>query len=303
MVPRLQPFNWKEHTMFGLAKILFPIDFSHPSAEAAHYAGMLACRFRSELTLLHVMPAYAYPLEPIEIAVGLPEPAPTRMEEMHEKLIAFIQDQFRGLTVKHLVLEGDPAVRIIETAASEKSDLIMMPTHGYGSFRRFILGSVAAKVLHAADCPVFTGVHLDRPAEVKKSLFQHILCAVDLGPQSRKVLAWAAGIAGELDAHLYVVHVLPELGIGEASYFDPDWRVGLAQSDREQIELLLRDTGVNAEILLDSGDVPQVIRNVAESVRADLVVIGRHPNAGILGRLRQHAYGIVRESPCPVVSV
>jgi nucleotide-binding universal stress UspA family protein len=288
--------------MFGLAKILFPIDFSHRSAEAAHYAGMLACRFRSELTLLHVMPVYEYPLEPIEIAVGLPEPAPTRMEQMQEKLIAFIQDQFRGLTVKHLVLEGDPAVRIIETAASEKPDLIVMPTHGYGRFRRFLLGSVTAKVLHDADCPVFTGVHLDRSAEVRKGLFQDILCVVDLGPQSRKVLAWATEMSRELNAHLHVVHALPE-ELGEARYFDPGWRVTLAQSDREQIELLLRDTGVNAEIPLESGDVPRVIRNVAETIRADLVVIGRHPDAGILGRLRQHAYAIVRESPCPVVSV
>jgi hypothetical protein len=42
---------------------------------------------------------------------------------------------------------------------------------------------------------------------------------------------------------------------------------------------------------------------VAETIRADLVVIGRHPDTGILGRLRQHAYAIVREAPCPVVSV
>jgi nucleotide-binding universal stress UspA family protein len=300
MVPRLLPFKWKEHTMFGLAKILFPIDFSHRSTEAAHYAGMLACRFRSELTLLHVMPVYD-PLAGIEMAAALPEP-PIRMDDMQEKLIALIHDQFRGLTVKHLILEGDPALRIIETAASEKPDLIVMPTHGYGRFRRFLLGSVTAKVLHDADCPVFTGVHLDRSAEVRKGLFQDILCAVDLGPQSRKVLAWAAAMARELDAHLHVVHALPE-ELGEARYFDPGWRVTLAQSDREQIELLVRDAGVDAEILLDSGDVPQVIRKVAESVGADLVAIGRHPNAGILGRLRQHAYTIVREAPCPVVSV
>jgi nucleotide-binding universal stress UspA family protein len=287
--------------MFGLSKILFPIDFSDRSAEAAHYAGMLACRFRSELTLLHVMPVYEYPLG-IEMAVPLPQP-PARMDAIHEKLIAFIHDQFRGLTVKHLVLEGDPAVRIIETASSEKPDLIVMPTHGYGRFRRFILGSVTAKVLHDADCPVFTGVHLDRSAEMKSGLFQHILCAVDLGPQSRKVLAWAAGISRELNAHLYVVHVLPEMEVDEARHFDQDWRVALAQSDREQIELLLRDAGVNAEILLDCGDVPRVIRNVAETIHADLVVIGRHPDAGILGRLRQHAYAIVGEAPCPVVSV
>ena len=38
-----------------------------------------------------------------------------------------------------------------------------MPTHGFGPLRRFLLGSVAAKVLHDAQCPVWTSVHTDAP--------------------------------------------------------------------------------------------------------------------------------------------
>ena len=82
--------------MFSLAKILFPVDFSQRSVEAAHYAGMLACRFRSELTLLHVVPICEYPPAGIELAAGLPEPALPRLDEMQKKLKAFMKDQFRG---------------------------------------------------------------------------------------------------------------------------------------------------------------------------------------------------------------
>ena len=77
----------------------------------------------------------------------------------------------------------------------------------------------------------------------------------------------------------------------------------LERSAREQLEELLAEVGVDAVVVLDDGDVPRVVRNVAGSIGADLVVIGRHAGAGILGRLREHAYAIVRESPCPVVSV
>jgi hypothetical protein len=55
--------------------------------------------------------------------------------------------------------EGDPASIITEYAARNRVDLIMMPTHGYGTFRSLLLGSVTAKVLHDAECPVWTGVH------------------------------------------------------------------------------------------------------------------------------------------------
>ena len=63
---------------------------------------------------------------------------------------------------------------------SEQADLILMPTHGHGPFRRLLLGSVTSKVLHDAECPVWTGVHenKDRPAE--PMTLKHVVCAVDL---------------------------------------------------------------------------------------------------------------------------
>jgi len=46
-----------------------------------------------------------------------------------------------------------------------------------------------------------------------------------------------------------------------------------------------------------------VVCRTAERVQADLLVIGRGSAAGIFGRLRTNAYAIIRQSPCPVVSV
>ena len=89
---------------------------------------------------------------------------------------------------------------------TKRVGLIAMPTHGYGPFRRFILGSNTAKVLHDADCPV-----LDRrpsgsaPADSAAAIHR-ILCALDLGPQAVGAnpglggLA-ATGIPGHAHAH------------------------------------------------------------------------------------------------------
>ncbi len=291
--------------MFRVAKILFPVDFSPRSKRAAHYAGMLACRFRSELTLLHVMPPFdGYPIYAMEAAVGSLDPMGPLGDELTQQLDQFANDQFPRLQTTRLVLEGDPAARIVETAASGHADLIVMPTHGYGRFRRFILGSVTAKVLHDADCPVFTGTHLEEENGADAGLFQNILCAIDLGPQSQSVLKWGAAMAAELHAKLHVVHALPALEAGQARYFDQDWRIDLERSECVDLEKLVAEAGLKkANVLLNNGEVSRVVCNAAKATGADLVVIGRHAGAGIFGRLRQHAYAIVRESPCPVVSV
>jgi nucleotide-binding universal stress UspA family protein len=61
--------------------------------------------------------------------------------------------------------------------------------------------------------------------------------------------------------------------------------------------------GTGAEVVLERGRVVDVVRDAGTSQKADLIVIGRHQDPGFLGRLRSNAYAIVRESPCPVVSV
>jgi len=182
-------------------------------------------------------------------------------------------------------------------------DLIVIPTHGYGPFRRFILGSVAAKVLHDADCPVLTGVHLEDAPQVEQIHFKTILVAVDLGGHSEKTLQWAAQLAGNAKAKLVLVHATPSLEGHTGEYFDPDWRLYLAQQAHKEVTALLERTGVNAEVVIEAGDPARVIADTAARVGADAAVIGRGTSSGLFGRLRANSYSIIRQSPVPVVSV
>ena len=61
--------------------------------------------------------------------------------------------------------------------------------------------------------------------------------------------------------------------------------------------------GCEADISVVAGEVPQVVRSAVELASSDLLVIGRSVENGVLGRLRTNAYSIIRQSPCPVVSV
>jgi nucleotide-binding universal stress UspA family protein len=291
--------------MLPLLKILAPVDFSERSPGAARYAGGLACHFHSELTLLHVLDATVYALGAYEFAGPVIASAPAELRsEAEVRLANFLPGEFRNMTVRRVVLSGDPASKIVELAHSKQASLIVIPTHGYGPFRRFILGSVAAKILHDADCPVLTGVHIPDASPDDSRSFKKIVCAVDFCPQSAKALKWASDFADEFHSQLTIVHITPSLEGRTGEYFDPAWRGQLAASAREKIEAMLKTAGTNAEVFVDDNNsIPSAVSSAASQLGADLVVIGRGASGGMLGRLRTNAYSIIRQSPCPVVSV
>jgi nucleotide-binding universal stress UspA family protein len=272
------------------------VDFSERSVGAARYAKSLARHFHSELILLHVLTPPHYEFGALEIGGSmLGELYRNRAQQASKELDAFMTGELAGVNVRRVVLEGDPAGQIVEFAQHERADIIAMPTHGYGPFRRFILGSNTAKVLHDADCPVWTGVHLEEAPAAVSVPCRGILCAVDLGPQSSKTLGWAAWLREEFGARLTVIHATAaDLDQSEAH---------VREAAEEELLRLQRAAGAEADLLLEAGEPARVICSAAARVQADVLVIGRGSAAGVFGRLRTNAYAIIRQSPCPVVSV
>jgi nucleotide-binding universal stress UspA family protein len=289
--------------MLPLNKILVPVDFSDRSVAAVRYARNLACHFRAELILAHVLPSIPYEMGGFEFGgVVMADSFTDRLTEARADLDQFLADELIGQKVIRMVLEGDPARKIVEHAHGAGVGLIVMPTRGYGPFRRFLLGSVAAKVLHDADCPVLTSVHMDEAGELEAVRPNKIVCAVDMGPQSRKALAWADQMAQEFHAELVLVHATP---LGESHFdemFDPEWRSTVEERMRERIAELAAEVHTSA-IVTAAGNPADVVAQTAERFEAQLTVIGRSEAGGMFGRLRANAYAIIRQSPCPVVSV
>lgn len=288
--------------MFSIAKILLPVDFSERAIQAARFALPLAERFNSEIILLYVLPPYRE-FGAIEMAGVMTDMLANRRSDAEQRIVGFLREELAPHRVRRLLLEGDPAWEIVDCAHREEAGLIMMPTHGYGPFRRMLLGSVVAKVLHDADCPVWTTTHAEAPPSGKAAL-KRILCAIDSGPSEAGVLNWSAQLAAEFGAQLTLVHAMAELDPRtEGYYFSPEWRKFLVDSAEAEISTLQEKAGTRAEVVLTMGPGPEMICEEALKAEADLLVIGRGADAGILGRLTGRAYSIIRQSPCPVVSV
>jgi nucleotide-binding universal stress UspA family protein len=292
--------------MFKLERILVPVEFSPRCRGGVQYAEALAARFHSEIILLHVI---LPPITQVSAVEAMAYMSPSDLSQelfvaRTQDLEAFPCDAPSGTVVRRVVMEGDPARVIVDCANSEHCDLIVMPTHGYGPFRRFLLGSVTAKVLHDAVCPVWTGPHMEQAPDYSAIQFQRVACAIDLGPHSRDVLRYAGRFACELRATLAVIHAIPSSATRLGGfYFDPDWRVQLTNASRERIQLLLEELGLKARITIESGETPVVVRTVAEAANADLLVIGRGSTPRAHGRLPTNSYAIVRESPSAVVAL
>ena len=286
-----------------LSQILVPVDFSERSSGAARYAEALHSLFGSRITLLHVLPPPHYEFGAMEVGGSvLEELFRNRAAQARRDLDSFLAAELPASMADRVLVEGDPATKIVSEAHERGAGLIVLPTHGYGPFRRFILGSVTAKVLHDADCPVWTGVHLEAPS-VESIHFRSIVAAVDLGPQTERTLMWASRFAASTGAKFTLVHATPNLEGDAGEYFDPDWRKHIEAQVREEISGLQTRLGISAPLLVDSGDAATVVCELAQDVEADLLVIGRGSAAGVFGRLRANAYSIIRQSACPVVSV
>ncbi len=290
--------------MFSMADILLPVDFSQRSLGAARYAEALFLRYGSRVTMLHVIPPPYYEFASMEAGgSAMADWYAKQRPAIEQQCETFLQEELPDVQLKRVVVEGDPAREIVRYSHDGGMSLIVMPTHGYGPFRRFMLGSVTAKVLHDADCPVLTGVHMESAPAYDKIAFKNVVAAIDLGPLSARTLAWAAQFACNHQAKLSVVHATMSLEGRTGEYFDPAWRRHLADEAYSRLETIMQAADVKGEVVIEPGDPAHTVCSQAAKHAADLLVIGRGSASGLLGRMRANAYSIVRESPCPVVSV
>ncbi|MES1258237.1 MAG: universal stress protein, partial [Acidobacteriota bacterium] len=222
--------------------------------------------------------------------------------DLKDQLRRFALAELPKVDVSCVVELGDPAAVITEYAQTNQAGLIAMPTHGYGAFRRVLLGSVTAKVLHDSAIPVWTSAHAPEPSHRAHPKPRQILTALDLKPESIHTLEMALELASDSGATLEILHVAAE---GETTPVKPEGRIHelLEQAAREERVRVTDTPHADVEVLTDGNDVAKLIRNFALRKRIDLVVIGRGVMQSPLGGFRTHAYNIIREAPCPVLSV
>ncbi len=135
-------------------KILVPLDGSELAKTALDQAEKLAKTFDAEIILFEVvpfMPIYGSPELVTPLIVD------ERQKEAAEKYLVNLSDELKnkGFKATAVVRTGQQvAVEIIDFAKESGASLIVMCTHGRSGISRWVLGSVALKVLTRAETPI-----------------------------------------------------------------------------------------------------------------------------------------------------
>jgi nucleotide-binding universal stress UspA family protein len=284
-----------------MTHVLVAVDFSACSRGAFDYAAALARGTQARLTALHVSPYYPNASE--WPAAPPPSADPERWMALHEELRELAgrsDDPVPAIVVR----EGDPAEQILAYAAADETDFIVLGTHGRGRLARWISGSVAERVLHAARRPVV--VVPDAPFVP----FDRVLCALDLTAGSDDTFACAAAIARDTGAHLIVLHAVPAPPAFEPwmipPHDDENARRLLSDGARHRLaDLLARHAcgGLTVEVRVCFGNAHQQIERAARGQVALTVLGVRSSRAAARWLFGSTARHVLRSGASPVLLV
>jgi nucleotide-binding universal stress UspA family protein len=133
-----------------IRSILLATDLGPASADAAERAIDLAAQLDAELLIVSVIdaPTPAEGRGPIARVDQVRD----RREPLAQALV--LQARRAGVAARFLIWQGDPGESIAAAAEAERSDLIVVGTHGRTGFQRSLAGSVSDYVIRNAPCPV-----------------------------------------------------------------------------------------------------------------------------------------------------
>src|SRR5258707_110280 len=108
------------------------------------------------------------------------------MSGHHDKVRAGLADVPQDL-LHRFVEFGETVEEILRHIRESGTDLVMMPTHGHGAFRRLLVGSITNKLLHDATCPVWTDAHIEEIPIGLRDECTDVFCGLDLTDKAHDV--------------------------------------------------------------------------------------------------------------------
>jgi nucleotide-binding universal stress UspA family protein len=288
-------------------KILIPLDGSALSETVLAYTKWFAHALQVSVELLHVN-------DPTQLAPFSP---PLQGSEYLKKIAA----SFPGVPdIKCTVELGNPADTIIDIAAAEPASLIAMATHGYSGAKRWLLGSVAEKVLRGAknDLLLLRSVNGTSSGSAE---FKTILAPLDTSPLAEEILPVVAELGLKLELPVALVHVVKHFYSAPPEAFLPVFGANppnlkrLREEARAEANRYLSEKAVQLRaqglthveaVVVDGGadGAAAAIIDLAEKTENGLIVMSSHGGTDIsrwlIGSVTER---VVRHSNGPVLVI
>jgi len=268
-------------------KILVPVDGSHSCLHAKMLAFSIAKKFKSKVTVVHVI-SHEFMHPELKAQYQLPPSILHKIDESYLKtgkqIIRNAEEMFReaGIDVDaRLVTYEDPAEFLLQLVKDEGYNLVVIGNRAKHQSARYSLGSITEKVARHAECPVLI---VKQKPKVEK-----ILTAVDGSKYAEKALEYAVQLAQIYSANLALLHVEEDklIRIGGPQVVDCVGTVG---------ECILNDAstkvqGVSFDKMLEYGTPAEIIIKVAKKANVDIIVVGSRG----LSSVRRYLLGSVSD--------
>jgi nucleotide-binding universal stress UspA family protein len=268
-------------------KILVPVDGSHSCLHAKMFALLIAKKFKSKVTVVHVV-THEFMHPELKAQYQLPHSILHKIDDAYlesgKKIVKNAEDMFReaGIEVEaRLVKHEDPAELILELVKDEKYDLVIIGNRAESQSERYSLGSVTEKVARHAECPVL--IVKQRPK------LEKLLTAVDGSKYADKALEYAVQLAKNFNSKLALLHVEEDklIRIGGPQVVDCLGTVG---------ECILKDAAKKVETvsfdqILEYGSPAEIIIKVAKKAKVNVIVVGSRG----LSSVRRYLLGSVSD--------
>jgi nucleotide-binding universal stress UspA family protein len=245
--------------------ILVPTDFSINAIKALDYAVLLAKKRKSKIILLHVYSmVYINPDVPMEFY----SEELFLLEKEAAKKLNRLQARINASKVLCEIInrQGSVVDSILEIIKKKKASMVIMGTKGATGMRELLIGSVTAKLISRATCPVIAVPEKNSSAGIKK-----IIYATDFHTSDIASLRQLATIADLFKAKINIVH------IADGEYTNSD-EIEYMEKFAQKVKQKISYKFINHEILYSS-DVEKKLERFVKENKIDLIAVStRHRN-------------------------
>jgi len=255
-------------------KILVPLDGSDLAERALPYAETIAQMKGSEVMLFTV-----------SVSSG---------ERMDRPMQAYLDIKAKeleshGVKGSAAVAYGNAAEEIIEFIEKNQVDLLIISTHGYSGIKRWLLGSVAYKVLSGTSASVL--LIKSRALEVPSVKFERILLPLDGSPFSETSIQCVEELVEGTEAEVILLRVVEPVILPTADFpaaIDSNQAYRLMAEDQQvaqrylnEVEAGMAEKGVRVRSQLMMGKAADSIVQEAEKEKVDLIAMATHGHTGV----------------------
>ena len=262
-------------------KILIPLDGSELAETSLPYAKELARKLGSQITLISVLPSGS-------------QKGRAQYKHLHQFYIQEMTKTMKQKPIKaeSVILTGDPAEQIVDYADKKNIDLIIMGTRGRSQLTRWILGSVADKVVSATTCPVALISSENEEAAVRgRKILRKALVILDGTAESEVVIPHVEELASKLDMEVTLLQLVEQAyeyytGAEDFSHVPVSKEKmnsikAKARGHLRKLANLLEGKGITMAAKVMMGNSAETIIKVASKIDADVLAMATRGRPGI----------------------